>query len=228
MTAPMLRRYLTEPEQLKLLRAARNTHCPLAQRDYWWMRLLIETGARIDEFARWSAAQAEQALSIGWLVSLPSQRKGKKRGLEYLVTQSVRECLEQLLKLQRDEAAATGAALLGEEMPLVWGRDGAALSVRSYQARMALWSERAGLPFRATPHWLRHTRGVNIIRRSRAGNPTKVVQQALGHASLASTGIYTGMLREEYEAALRNVDTARLPKRVAARLALGTQQARAS
>ena len=47
-------------EVLQALRAARNTHCPLAQRDYWWMRLLIETGARIDEFAHWSAAQAEQ------------------------------------------------------------------------------------------------------------------------------------------------------------------------
>jgi len=221
MTAPMLRRYLTEPEQQQLLRAARNTHCPLAQRDYWWMRLLIETGARIDEFSRWSAAQAEQALQCGWLVSLPSQRKGKKRGLEYLVTQSVRECLEHLLRLQREEATST--ALPREAQPLVWGRDGTALSVRSYQARMVMWSQRAGLPFRATPHWLRHTRGVNIIRRSRSNNPTKVVQQALGHASLASTGIYTGMLREEYTAALHNVDGARVPKRVALRLALANQ-----
>lgn len=220
MSTPMLRRYLTEPEQQQLLRAARNTHCPLAQRDYWWMRLLIETGARIDEFASWTAAQAEQALRSGWLISLPSQRKGKKRGQEYLVTHSVRECLVELLRAQRADPAAAQAE---PTAPLVWGRDVQALSVRSYQARMSMWSERAGLPFRASPHWLRHTRGVNIARRSRASNPMKVVQQALGHASVASSGIYTGMLREEYVAALQNVDTARLPKRKAMRLALANQ-----
>lgn len=227
MTMPMLRRYLTEAEQQLLLRAARNTNCPLAQRDYWWMRLLIETGARIDEFASWSAEQAGQALRTGWLISLPSQRKGKKRGQEYLVTQGVRECLQQLLRMQREQGG--GAELLGGTAPLVWGRDGAALSVRSYQARLALWAERAALPFRVSPHWLRHTRGVNIIRRSRAANPMKVAQQALGHATVASTGIYTGMLREEYEAALHQVDTTRVPKRLALRAALaGQQQARAA
>lgn len=219
MSLPVLRRYLTETEQQQLLRAARTTHCPLAQRDYWWMRLLIETGARIDEFASWSAAQAEAALRSGWLVSLPSQRKGKKRGQEYLVTQTVRECLVQLLRLSREQQPA-GAALEGVTQPLVWGREAAPLSVRSYQARLAHWAQQAGLPFHVSPHWLRHTRGVNIIRRSRAANPLKVAQAALGHVSVASTGVYTGMLREEYEAALRNVDGARMPKHLARREAL--------
>ena len=207
-----MKRYLTDQEQLHLLQAARCTACPLAQRDYWWMRLLIETGARVDEFARISAVQAEAALASGWLVVKAEQRKGGKRGHEYLVTHSVRECLQALLAAQRTVPVPTD---LEGPAPLIWGRDGARFSVRSYQARLAHWAQAAGLGLKVSPHWMRHTRGVNIIRRSGSANPLKVVQQALGHASISSSGIYTQMLREDYVRDLHRVDTARMSKRAA-------------
>ena len=53
----------------------------------------------------------------------------------------------------------------------------------------AVAGEAALAPERLTPHWLRHTRGMNILRRSRSTNALKVAQRALGHASLASTGL---------------------------------------
>lgn len=212
-----MKRYLTEQEQQKLLQAAKGCNDPLAQRDYWWMRLMINTGARVNEFALLTAEQAEAALSSGWLVVPASQRKGGKKGQEYLVTHSVRECLQALLALQREQMPP--ADLVDGPAPLVWGREGQRLSVRSYQARLAYWAELAGLGLKVSPHWMRHTRGMNIIRRSRSPNPLKVVQQALGHASIASTGIYTGMSREEYARDLQVVDGARLSKRAAARQA---------
>jgi site-specific recombinase XerC len=211
-----MKRYLTELEQQKLLRAAKTNTSPLAQRDYWWMRAMIETGARVEEFSLLTAEQAERALQTGWLVVLADQRKGRKRGQEYLVTQSLRECLQALLQFQRAEvppADLEGAA------PLLWGRDGQRLSVRSYQARISHWAQEAGLGLPVTPHWLRHTRGMNILRRSRSPNALKVVQRALGHASLASTGMYLEMDREEYTQALRATDTARIPKKAAIRAA---------
>jgi integrase len=114
----------------------------------------------------------------------------------------------------------------GRPPPLVWGRsmDGlhaAAMSVRSYQARIKLWAGAAGLDQRISPHWLRHTRAMNIIRRSRASNPLDIVKQALAHQSIASTGIYTRMAREEYVRDLQGIDGARLSKRAAKRLAAG-------
>jgi site-specific recombinase XerC len=217
-----MKRYLTELEQQRLLRAAKSNTCPLAQRDYWWMRALIETGARVEEFSLLSAEQAEAALASGWLVVPPQQRKGRKKGMEYLVTVSLRECLEALLAFQRAEPAP---ADLQGPAPLVWGREGQRLSVRSYQARVQHWAGVAGLGLKVSPHWLRHTRGMNIMHRSRSSNRLKVVQMALGHASLASTGVYLEMDREEYTRALQNTDPARMTRRAARAAAVATQGA---
>lgn len=222
----MLKRFLNEQEQAALLKAAKASSDPLAQRDAHWMRLLIETGARVAELASFTAPQAEAALRTGYLVVLPEQRKaapgGRRRGHEYLVTDPVRACLVALLKLQRFYAVPLEASA---PQPLIWGRCGEPLSVRSYQARIKMWAKAAGLDFRISPHWLRHTRGVNIVNRSEAKNPLKVVQLALGHASIASTGIYTQMQRHEYEAALKATaaPTGRLSKKAARRAALEAQ-----
>ena len=213
-----MKRYLTEGEQQKLLRAARGSTDPLAQRDYWWMRLMLATGMRVQELSLLSAEQAEAALATGWLIVDKAQRKGRRRGQEYVVTQSVRDCLTALLALQRDEPAPAG---LDGPAPLLWGREGGRLSVRSYQARMKLWIRAAQLDPRMSPHWLRHSRGVNIIARSRSANPLKVVQTALGHESIASSGIYTQMLREDYVRDLHGIDGARMRKRDALKLAAG-------
>lgn len=209
----MQRRYLTEEEQRRLLAAARSCADPLAQRDYHWMAALLLTGMRIKEFSRLTVPQVRQALHTGWLVSRKEDCKGK-RGNEYLVTAPLRAHLEALLKLDLGYAVPVADAT-----PLVWGRDHDAMSVRSYQARMKHWAQVAGLDSRLSPHWCRHSRGMNIIRRSRAANPLKVAQLALGHASIASTGIYTQMSREEYEAELHQVDAGRLSKRQARRAA---------
>ena len=218
-----MKRYLTDAEQHKLLHTAKACNSPLAQRDYWWMRLAINTGMRVTELSLLLRSQAEQALATGWLVMLASQRKGGKRGHEYLVTHSVRECLQQLLALH--DAEAPPADTVQGPLPLLWGRNGARLSVRSYQARLQHWAQQAGLGLAVSPHWLRHTRGMNIMRRSRAKSPLHVAKEVLGHESLASTGIYTRMSREEFERDLRGIDGGRTTKRAARALAQAGAQA---
>lgn len=212
----ILNRYLTEAEQRALLRAVKRESCPLAQRDHHWIRLLIETGMRIAELASLSAEQAEAALASKWLVVLPEQRKagpnGKRRGHEYPVTGPVETALRALLRLQRTDPQALTCE---GTPPLIWGRDGQPLSVRAYQVRMKIWAKAAGLNTRLSPHWLRHTRGANIVRRSGAANPAKVVQQALGHASMASSGVYMGLCREEYLQALQRTAGGGVSKRAA-------------
>ena len=218
----MMRRYLTEAEQKALLAAPRAGACPLAQRDYHWLGALMLTGMRIAEWSRLTVPMVRQALATGWLVCPPAHCKGG-RGNEYLVTEPLRVHLVALCRLS-DELGA-GLVVPDSGQPLVWGRDVAGvagpLSVRSYEARLKVWAQAAGLDCRISPHWLRHTRGMNIMRRSRGANPLKVAQVALGHKAISSTGIYTHMAREELEAELRQVDSGRLPKAVARRLALG-------
>ena len=60
----ILKRYLTDNEQRRLLGAAKGCAGPLALRDYSWMRLLIETGMRVNELATLSLHQAQQALVL--------------------------------------------------------------------------------------------------------------------------------------------------------------------
>lgn len=219
----MQRRYLTELEQSRLLSGASRVHDPLAQRDFHWMAVLLLTGMRIQEFSRLTVSQVQQSLGHGWLVSSRQFCKGRKRANEYLITARLRGHLAALCKLS-DELGA-GLAVPEAGQPLVWGRDVAGvagpLSVRSYEARVKHWVAVAGLDPRISPHWFRHSRGMNIMRRSRGDNPLKVAQIALNHASLQSTGIYLQLSREEFARELQAVDGGRLPKRLAVRMAEG-------
>lgn len=215
----VMRRYFPEDEQTRLLNAAKACADPLAQRDYHWMATLLLTGMRIGEFSRYTVPQVQQALRAGWMVSRPKDCKGG-RGNEYSVTTQLRLHLQALVRY---------AELLGGDhpvppggRPLVPGRFGGHLTPRSYELRMKLWISAAGLDGRASPHWMRHSRGMNIIRRSRAKNPgmaLKVTQAALGHASLKSTGVYLSLSREELAEELQAIDGGRVKKRQARALA---------
>lgn len=215
----LMKRYLDEEQQRQLLQATKRVSDPLAQRDFHWLRLMINTGMRVSEFASLTLAQAESALRTGWIVMPKEVRKGGREGHEYSVTQTVRESLERLAFMARAEAQDWPEVA---RPPLVWGRDGTALSVRSYQARLKLWLAQAGLDERISIHWLRHTRGMNVLRRSRASGDKqalRLAQLALGHQHISSTGVYLTLSREEFADAMANVDTGRLSKRAARRLA---------
>lgn len=215
----MLKRYLTDEEQRRLLQVMKKQEGLLAQRDHAWVRLLIETGMRANELATLTRAQAEAGLADGWLVVTKEQRKGKRKGHAYCVTQPVRQCLETLLVLQAELSPAL-LPELDQPAPLLWGRCGMVggkllcshMSIRSLQARMKYWAEQAGLEQGVSPHWMRHTRGRNIVKRSRGNNPLKVAQLALGHESISSTGIYMQMAREEFEQEMRQIAGGRVPK----------------
>lgn len=218
----MQKRYLTEEEQRQLLAVAKSYADPLAQRDYHWMAALILTGMRIQEFSRLTVPQVRQGLMTGWLVSRKEHCKGRRRANDYLVTAKLRGHLEALVRMSLEQGDGMDLDPTLEQ-PLIWGRDvtgrAAPLGVRSYELRMKHWAAVAGLDPRMSPHWLRHTRGMNIMRRSRGDNPLKVAQVALNHASLASTGVYLQLSREEYARELQAVDGGRLPKKVARVLA---------
>ncbi len=68
------------------------------------------------------------------------------------------------------------------------GRSGARITPRTIERRLAQWSVKQGLPQHVYPHMLRHSFASHVLQSS---GDLRAVQEMLGHASIASTQVYT-------------------------------------
>jgi integrase/recombinase XerC len=88
------------------------------------------------------------------------------------------------------------------DSPVFRGRNGAAVSPRTVQARMKTLALRQGFAKRVHPHLLRHTFASHMLESS---GDLRAVQELLGHADIATTQIYTHLdfqhLAKVYDAA---------------------------
>jgi integrase/recombinase XerC len=74
--------------------------------------------------------------------------------------------------------------------PIFVGARGGPLKARIIQLTMARLRGALGLPDSATPHALRHSFATHLLSR---GGDLRAIQELLGHASLSTTQIYTGI-----------------------------------
>lgn len=197
----VMRRYLTEGEQQLLLKTINQFAAVHARRDSAWIRLLLHSGMRVGEFSVMSVGDAEAALNTGYIFIPKERRKGRHLDLSVFVTQPLRQALQDLLAIRREMGS-----VFFPTAPLVISRKHQGMTIRAYQQRVAYWAIKAALHLPASPHWFRHTRAMNIMRRTTSHDPRGVVQAALGHASISSTAVYTKLSREDLEAALIEVD----------------------
>ncbi|WP_445491134.1 tyrosine recombinase XerC [Rhodopseudomonas sp. RCAM05734] len=79
---------------------------------------------------------------------------------------------------------------LAPEGPMFVGARGGPLSPRIIQLTMERLRGALGLPDSATPHALRHSFATHLLTR---GGDLRAIQELLGHASLSTTQIYTGI-----------------------------------
>ena len=173
----------------------------LALRDVAIIETAYAAGLRISELA---------SLTIG-AVDLKRGEvrvtgKGRKERAS-LLGRPARAAISRYLEAGRPvlvEVAARNASPHedSERGILFLNHSGGALSVRGMRYRLELLRMSAGLPVGVSPHTLRHSFATHLLD---GGADLRVVQELLGHESLATTQIYTHVsparLRAAYTAA---------------------------
>jgi len=116
---------------------------------------------------------------------------------------------ERIVPVGAPAATAIGAWLAARasvaapgEAALFVGPRGRRISPRSVERRFAQWAIRQGLARHVHPHMLRHSFASHVLQSS---GDLRAVQEMLGHASIASTQVYTHLdfqaLAKVYDAA---------------------------
>jgi site-specific recombinase XerD len=163
-------------------------------------RALVETayaaGLRISELAAADLGSLE--LERGELRVLG---KGRKERIG-LLGRPAREAIAGYLAEGRPELAARGDPLADAPTAIFLNHHGAALGVRGLRMRLDRLRRNAGLPEGVSPHTLRHSFATHLLE---GGADLRVVQELLGHESLATTQVYTHVsparLRDAYRLA---------------------------
>jgi len=89
-----------------------------------------------------------------------------------------------------DEYVAMCPHALPADGPIFVGARGGPLSPRIIQLAMERLRGALGLPDSATPHALRHSFATHLLSR---GGDLRAIQELLGHSSLSTTQVYTGI-----------------------------------
>ena len=171
-----LPRVLSPDEACRLLDAGRDPEDPQEVRDLAMFELFYSSGLRLAELADLNLGAATD-LAAGEL------RVRGKRDKERLVPvgRQARAALEAWLK-RRGELARP------EESALFVGVRGRRIAHGVIQQRLAKRALQAGLPSHVHPHMLRHSFASHLLQSS---GDLRAVQEMLGHASIASTQVYT-------------------------------------
>jgi integrase/recombinase XerC len=154
-------------------------------RDAAVLALLYGCGLRISE------ALGIKRADIGSRDTITVTGKGRKQRMVPLIAQ-----VEKLIA----DYAALCPYDLPDDGPLFVGAKGGVLSPRIIQLAMARLRGALGLPETATPHALRHSFATHLLAR---GGDLRSIQELLGHASLATTQIYTEVDAERLIGAYR-------------------------
>lgn len=171
---------LAAPAASRVMQASEHAEPWIAARDTAVLLLLYACGLRISEALNLNRHEApvpprDDVLRI--------TGKGGKVRLVPVLPAAVK-AVETYLDL---------APPLDPNGPLFIGQRGGRLNARNIQLLMQSLRSGLGLPDTATPHALRHSFATHLLG---GGADLRAIQELLGHSSLSTTQVYTGVDRE--------------------------------
>ncbi len=191
--------FLPESDAARLMEAPEASTAP-GRRDRAMLEVLYGAGLRVSELV--GISNGDLDLDAG---AVRVTGKGARERLAPLGRSAVR-ALRAYLGCRADLLypawSSMAADLGGSGAPLFINRRGGRIGVRSVRRLVDRYSARALLGARGHPHRLRHSFATHMLAR---GAELHAVRELLGHASLATTQIYTHVtperLRETLERA---------------------------
>ena len=179
---------LTATEQRALL-AQPNPRYLTGHRNRIMLQLMLDLGLRLSEtiHLRWK----DMDLISGKV--MVRQGKGAKDRTLWTGEANL-EALREWRERQASDCA-------GSPQNVFTTKQGGELDSRYVQRLVKRYTAKAGIEKDIHPHSLRHSCGTDLYRET--GN-IRLTQKALGHANLATTQIYTHIVDEELEGALKS------------------------
>jgi integrase/recombinase XerC len=162
---------------------------PLGRRDRALFELAYSSGLRVSELT---------GLDVGAIDATTGEARVLGKGSKTRIVPVGRAALAAIgaWLAERAKLARPG------EAALFVGRSGRRLAPREVQRRIKHWAAAAGLAVDVHPHMLRHSFASHVLQSS---GDLRAVQEMLGHASIASTQVYTHLdfqhLAKVYDAA---------------------------
>lgn len=152
------------------------------------LRLIVATGLRIQEL---SAIDVSDVAPDG--SSIRIKGKGSRERTAFVANTSLQSDLASICQARSAQTS-----------PLFTNARGRRLTPQAFRLRLHRLRKLASLQTRITPHRLRHSAATFLIE---SGVDIRFVQKLLGHASIATTEIYTHVVDESLRAALIRADT---------------------
>jgi integrase/recombinase XerD len=189
---------LNEDEQEALLHQP-NPNRRNGLRSLCLLRLMLNTGLRAAEVLNLKVSD------IDWQGGKIMVREGKgKKDRTLWIGEADLKLLKKWLKYQ---AKLPGSAFLFTT------RDGQRIMDRYLRCMVKRLAQQAGIDKDVHPHMLRHTFATDLLRKTKN---LRLAQKALGHAQITSTQIYTHIVDDELEEALktfRKVSNSKAPSK---------------
>ncbi len=167
------------PAQIAGAVAQSATAAAIRLRDQAMFELLYSSGLRLAELVSLDLAhchemQAESQVTV-------TGKGGRRRSVP--VGGKALQALQAWL-------AQRALCALAEETALFVGSHGRRINPGVVRASLQLWAQQAGLTQHVHPHVLRHSFASHVLQSS---GDLRAVQEMLGHASVATTQIYTSL-----------------------------------